>query len=165
MKIGVSAAFMSPLATRLHLLGNRLMTSGIARRCAAASLLAMVVLPTTDIQSVQASRADGHWIIRDLVLTIFDCGHLVCGRIAWIKDPARRPLQCGKTIVWGLAGRGPNEWTGGSILDPDDGVTYQLSAKLQADDTLNARIFKGVPLIGKTEILKRVDLRALKDRC
>jgi uncharacterized protein (DUF2147 family) len=138
---------------------------GIVRRCAAAALLAMLVLSTTGIQSVEASRADGAWMIKDLVLTIFDCEHFVCGRIAWLKDPARRPFQCGKTIVWGLAGRGPSEWTGGSILDPDDGTTYQLSAKLQTDDTLNARIFKGVPLLGKTEVLRRIDLRPLTDRC
>jgi uncharacterized protein (DUF2147 family) len=142
-----------------------LMTLGIARQFAAASLLATLVLLTTSIQGVEASRADGEWMVKDLVLSIFDCDHLVCGRIAWLKDPARRPFQCGKTIVWGLVGRGPNEWTGGSILDPDDGRTYQLSAKLQADDTLNARIFKGVPLLGKTEVLKRIDLRALTDRC
>src|SRR5690349_6691893 len=119
----------------------------IARRYAAASLVAMLILPATGIQVVEASRADGEWMIRDLVLTIFDCGNFVCGRIAWLKDPARRPSQCGKTIVWGLAGQGLNEWTGGSILDPDDGRTYQLSAKLQTDDTLNARIFIGVPLL------------------
>jgi uncharacterized protein (DUF2147 family) len=102
---------------------------------------------------------------QDLVLTIFDCEHLVCGRIAWLKDPARRPFQCGKIIVWGLVGQGPNEWARGSILDPNDGATYQLSAKLQADDTLNARIFKGAPLLGKTEVLKRINLQALTDRC
>ena len=100
-----------------------------------------------------------------MVLTIFDCEHLVCGRIVWLKDPARRPLQCEKTIVWGLNRQGPSEWTGGSILDPDDGLTYQLSAKLQTDDTLNARIFKGVPVLGKTEVLRRIDIRPLTDRC
>jgi uncharacterized protein (DUF2147 family) len=141
------------------------MVLGIARQCAAAFLLAILVLPTIGIRGVEASRADGEWMIKDIVLTIFDCEHLVCGRIVWLKDPARRPFQCGKTIVWGLAGRGPNEWTGGSILDPDDGTTYQLSAKLQMDDTLNARIFRGVPLLGKTEVLRRVDLRPLADRC
>jgi uncharacterized protein (DUF2147 family) len=149
----------------MHFPSNRLMTSGIARQCAAASLLAILVLPTAAIQSVEASRADGEWIIKDVVLTIFDCEHHVCGRIAWLKDPARRPFQCGKTIVWGLVGQSPSEWTGGSILDPDNGTTYHLSAKLQADNTLNARIFKGFPLLGETEVLKRIDLRALTDRC
>jgi uncharacterized protein (DUF2147 family) len=149
----------------LHWQGDHLMALRIARRYAAASLLAILLLPLTGLQGVKASRVDGEWMIKDVVLTIFDCEHLVCGKIAWLKDPARRPFQCGKTIVWGLAGRGPNEWTGGSILDPDDGTTYQLSARLQTDDTLDARIFKGVPLLGKTEVLRRIDLRPLKDRC
>jgi uncharacterized protein (DUF2147 family) len=144
---------------------DRFIASRIARRFAAASLLAILVLPMIGIQSIEASRADGEWMIKDVVLTIFDCGHLVCGRIVWLKDPARRPVQCGRTIVWGLVGQGQNEWTGGSILDPDTNTTYQLSAKLQADNTLNARIFKGLPVIGETEVLKRVNLWALADRC
>jgi uncharacterized protein (DUF2147 family) len=142
-----------------------LIALGIARQSVAASLLAIFVLPMIGIPGVEAARPEGEWIIKDVVLTIFDCEHLVCGRIAWLKDPARRPLQCGKTIVWGLTRQGPNEWTGGSIFDPDDGLTYQLSAKLQTDDTLNARIFKGVPVLARTEVLRRIDIRPLSDRC
>jgi uncharacterized protein (DUF2147 family) len=113
----------------------------------------------------KASQVDGAWVTKDLVLNIFDCEHHVCGRIAWIRDPARRPAQCGKTIVWGLGPTGPSVWTGGSILDPDNGRTYRLSATYEADGTLHARIFQGVPLFGKTEILRRVDLKAFTERC
>jgi uncharacterized protein (DUF2147 family) len=56
-------------------------------------------------------------------------------------------------------------WTGGSIFDPDDGATYQLSATLQSDGSLHARIYKGIPLIGKTEVLQRVSARLPEDRC
>lgn len=106
-----------------------------------------------------------HGLIGDLVLTIFDCQHHVCGRIAWLKDPSRRHLQCGKIIVWGLEARGPNEWVGGSILDPDDGKTYRLSATLATDGTLRARIFEGIPIFGKTQILQRTDTRVLAGLC
>jgi hypothetical protein len=37
----------------------------------------------------------------------------------------------------------------------DDDRTYRLAATLETDGTLHARIFKGVPLLGRTEILKR----------
>jgi uncharacterized protein (DUF2147 family) len=97
-------------------------------------------------------------------LHIFDCQHAVCGQIVWIGDEARSPSQCGKTIVWGLEAQGPNEWVGGSILDPDDGNTYRLSATYETDGTLHAQIFKGIPLFGRTEILKRVDVRKLTER-
>jgi uncharacterized protein (DUF2147 family) len=141
------------------------MKPGIARRHFAASLMAMLLLLMTGFQYSEASRVDGAWIIGDLVLNIFDCQHLVCGRIAWLKEPARRHSQCGKTIVWGLESRGPNEWAGGSILDPDDGHTYRLSAELATDGTLRARIFEGIPIFGKTEILQRTDVRFLTERC
>jgi uncharacterized protein (DUF2147 family) len=117
------------------------------------------------IGQAKASHVDGTWIIKDLVLHIFDCQRSVCGRIVWIKDAARRPSQCGRTIVWGLEAKGSNEWAEGSILDPDDGETYRLSATYEPDGTLHARIFKGMPLFGKTEILKRVDVQKLTGLC
>jgi uncharacterized protein (DUF2147 family) len=112
-----------------------------------------------------ASPVDGTWIIDDLALDLFECQALVCGRIVGINDPKRRPAQCGKTIVWGLAVSGPSEWTGGAILDPDDGAVYQLSATLQPDGVLAARIYRGIPLIGKTKMLRRIDPRTFPGRC
>ena len=141
------------------------MKAGIARRWFASAVMAMLLLSLLGIQEAETSPADGAWLINDLVLDIFDCQHLVCGRIVWIGDPARRPAQCGKTVVWGLQAQGRNEWADGSILDPDDGRIYRLAATLETDGTLHARIFKGVPLFGRTEILTRVDIRSLTGRC
>jgi uncharacterized protein (DUF2147 family) len=127
--------------------------------------LAAVVLSTIGIRKAAASPVDGTWIIRNLALNIYDCDLLVCGKIVSVKDAARRASQCGRTIIWGLEPKGPTEWSGGSILDPNDGKTYRLSATYEPDDTLRARIFIGVPLLGKTEILKRVDVRHLSGEC
>jgi len=112
-----------------------------------------------------ASPVDGTWVIDDLGLTLFDCKDLVCGRIVSINDARRRPAQCGKVIIWGLAKVGPAVWTGGSILDPDDDTQYKLSAELQPDGKLRARIYKGVPLLGRTKILRRIDRASLMGRC
>jgi len=68
-------------------------------------------------------------------------------------------------IIWGLAAVGASEWTGGSILDPDDETTYRLSAKLQSDGAIRARIYKGVQMVGRTKILTRIDLQSLAGRC
>jgi hypothetical protein len=89
------------------------MKTGSWRAWVSACILVVFALPG----GAAASPVDGAWMIRDLVLNIFDCQHLVCGRIVWIKDPARRPAQCGRTIVWGLEPKTPSSWTGGSILD------------------------------------------------
>jgi hypothetical protein len=61
--------------------------------------------------------------------------------------------------------KSPSVWTGGSILDPNDGKTYRLSATYELDGTLRARIFMGVPIFGKTEILKRIDTKSLPGLC
>jgi uncharacterized protein (DUF2147 family) len=125
----------------------------------------MVAAVAWPVGADAAPPADGQWMIRNLVLNIFDCANLVCGRIAWIGEPAKRASQCGRTIIWGLELKSPSVWTGGSILDPNDGKTYRLSATYEADGTLRARIFIGVPLFGKTEILKRIDTKSLQDLC
>jgi uncharacterized protein (DUF2147 family) len=141
------------------------MEAGIALPRFAAALIAMLLLSLLGVQETEASPADGAWLIKHLVLDIFGCQHLICGRIIWIGDAARRPAQCGKTTVWGLQAQGQNEWAAGSILDPDDDKTYRLTATLEPDGTLHARIFKGVPLFGRTEILKRVDIHSFTGRC
>ena len=81
-----------------------------------------------------------------------------CGKIIWLRDAERRPDQCGKQIIWGLLPDDNRHWSQGTILDPDNGKSYSLSAVLEPNGTLKARIFSGMPLFGKTEILRRVDL-------
>ena len=122
-------------------------------------------MSVADVRKGEASSVDGTWIIRNLALRIYDCDLLVCGTIVWMKDASRRASQCGKTIIWGLQPNGLTEWSGGSILDPNDGKTYRLSATYEPDGTLRARIFVGVPILGKTEILKRVDVQDLTEKC
>jgi uncharacterized protein (DUF2147 family) len=130
-----------------------------------AVLLAVLAWPALGTARAASSPVDGTWVIKDLGLDLFDCQDLVCGRIVSIKDPNRRPSQCGRIIICGLRAVGASEWTGGSILDPDDDTTYRLSAKLQPDGALRARIYKGVQLLGRTKILTRIDLGSLARRC
>src|SRR5271157_2336226 len=137
------------------------MKARVGRRWIAALLFVALACAALGIGCAVASPVDGTWIIDDLGLDLYDCRNLVCGRIVWIKDPNRRPSQCGRMIIWGLGVAGPSEWTGGSILDPDDDTTYQLAATLQPDGALRARIYKGIQLVGKTKILERIDLGSL----
>ena len=126
-----------------------------------ATAIGLMVCPRT----ATASPVDGSWAIRDLVLEVFNCQEAVCGRVAWTRDPRRRQQECGRTIVWGLSQAGPESWSGGSIYDPNDGNTYRLSATLEPDGTLHARIYDGIPLFGKTEVLRRVPPRSLDGWC
>lgn len=108
---------------------------------------------------------EGTWKVHDLVLDVFSCQESFCGKVVWTKSPQRRQVDCGRTIVWGLSQEGPQTWSGGSIYDTTDGNTYRLSATLEPDGTLHARIYRGVPLLGKTEVLTRVPPRSLDGWC
>ena len=135
------------------------------RRWWLAVFLSALALPAFGVRNADASSMNGTWRIENLVLEIFDCQQLVCGRIVWIGEEALRPAQCGKTIVWGLAQTTPTAWNGGAILDPKDGKTYRLSATYQPDGELRARIFLGIEPLGQTKMLKRVDIHSFSGRC
>jgi uncharacterized protein (DUF2147 family) len=97
----------------------------------------------------------------------------MCSRILWLlvprnpqgqlqrdkknPDPAlrSRPL-CGLTILWNLQPTGPDSWGDGWFYNPDDGKTYNVSAKLASPDVMIARIYVGIPFLGKTKTLVRV---------
>jgi uncharacterized protein (DUF2147 family) len=130
-----------------------------------ALLLMGMTVQQSDARSADGASVNGTWQIRGLALEIFDCERAVCGRIVWVNDPNRRQSQCGKIIIWGLTPEGASKWKGGSILDPDDGKTYRLAASMEHDGVLHARIYRGVPLLGRTEILRRVDPRTLTGHC
>jgi uncharacterized protein (DUF2147 family) len=127
--------------------------------------IAVYLLACVLVGSAVASPITGTWQIRDLVLNVFKCPSGVCGRIAWLENRSQRRSLCNRRIVWGLAARGSNRWDGGSIIDPDDSYIYHLSAVLQRDGTLRARIFEGEPVFGQTEILRRVSLRSFAGIC
>ena len=85
-------------------------------------------------------------------IEINPCGKSICGKIvggnsgpgevetdAKNKDAALRNRSLnGLVIMKGFSG-GPNEWTGGTIYNPNDGGTYKASVKLAAQDTLQVK--------------------------
>lgn len=57
----------------------------------------------------------------------------------------------GMTILWGLRKNG-DEWSGGEILDPDNGKVYRCKMTLFEDGTqLNVRGFIGISLFGRSQ--------------
>ena len=107
-----------------------------------------------------------------VALQIFDCSGFLCGKIVWLlrpDDPAGQPALdhrnpdpalrqrhlCGLTIVWGLRPAGQNHWSNGWLYDPKDGITYHVSARLTSATIITARVYRGTPLVGRTEILVR----------
>ncbi len=117
---------------------------------------------------------EGVWLIDSRVaVQIFDCGHLLCGRILWLQIPRdtqgqlhqdknnpnpalRQRKLCGMMIFWGLHPAQPDEWEGGAFYNPDDGRTYNIAAKLTSADTITARMYEGFQPFGRTKVLHRV---------
>jgi uncharacterized protein (DUF2147 family) len=118
-------------------------------------------------QTAAAVTPEGTWLISQRVaVQVFDCKGLFCGRIVWLRQPALRTRQmCGRTIVWGLTPAGADQWSNGAFFDPENASTYSLSAMLQADGTIAARIYDGISIFGRTEILRRIALRSLRGWC
>jgi len=57
----------------------------------------------------------------------------------------------GMTFLWGFKREG-NKYTGGQILDPDEGQVYHCRMELSADGTrLEVRGYVGIPLFGRTQ--------------
>ena len=60
-----------------------------------------------------------------------------------------RPVK-GLTIVTGMKKTGPNEWSGGKILDAENGKYYRCKMTLKGN-RLYVRGYIGVSLLGRTQ--------------
>lgn len=151
-----------------------------------AFLLGLVLLCMT----VQVPRAIGAtpvtnevWLMDSKVaVQMFDCGDLLCGRIVWLVIPRdaqgaltsdqrnpdislrQRPL-CGLTVLWALHPKGADRWEGGWFYNPYDGNTYRVSARLTSADLIIARIYRLIPVLGKTKTLQRVPHGTVEGWC
>jgi len=85
-------------------------------------------------------------------------------------DPAPRCTKCtdarrdqpvvGMTFITGLHqdSDSPLTWSGGEILDPDNGNVYRSKASVSEDGTrLMVRGYLGIALLGRTQIWKRAE--------
>ena len=82
------------------------------------------------------------------------------------EDPNPKCAKCpgdkkdqpiiGMQVLSGLKKESDNKWTGGKILDPDNGKTY--SCKIESIENgakLKVRGFLGISLLGRTQIWER----------
>jgi uncharacterized protein (DUF2147 family) len=51
-----------------------------------------------------------------------------------------------------------NEWSGGTIYDPESGSTYSCVIKAKDENTLDIRGYVGVKALGRTDVWKRVQV-------
>jgi uncharacterized protein (DUF2147 family) len=51
------------------------------------------------------------------------------------------------------------------VYDPKGDKTYNLKARVENRDRISARIYKGIPLFGRTELLNRIESHSLPGWC
>jgi uncharacterized protein (DUF2147 family) len=61
----------------------------------------------------------------------------------------------GITIIWGLV-YDDGEYSKGYVYNPRDGKTYRMQAELIESDRLRIRGYLAIPLLGKSQVWKRV---------
>ncbi|MEY4575513.1 MAG: hypothetical protein RL701_216 [Pseudomonadota bacterium] len=61
----------------------------------------------------------------------------------------------GIVIIWKLAFE-DGEYVGGRVYNPRDGKSYHLNAEVIDHDTVKIRGFVGIPLLGQSQLWKRV---------
>jgi uncharacterized protein (DUF2147 family) len=148
-------------------------------RGACAIFLLMTVHPLPASSAVPG----GTWMFANRVaLQFFDCSGQLCGRIVWLlrpdnpagqpdldylnPDPALRQRHlCGLTIIWGMQPNGQDHWSNGSLYDPKDGITYNVTAELSSPSIITARVYRGILRLGRTEILIRDPPLRFDGRC
>jgi uncharacterized protein (DUF2147 family) len=71
-------------------------------------------------------------------------------------DKKDKPIM-GMTIMWGLKQDGET-WSGGHILDPDNGTTYKCRVKIvDGGEKIDVRGYIGFSLLGRSQIWHRAE--------
>lgn len=102
------------------------------------------------------------------------------GKIVWLKEPIdaetnkpkvdknnpdekmrSTPLR-GYRILKDFQYTDKNEWTEGTIYDPENGNTYSCIIKMTDENTLDIRGFIGVSVLGRTDVWKRLKMPSKK---
>lgn len=103
-------------------------------------------------------------------------GEKYYGKIVWLREPIdpetsgpkldknnpdknlqNKPLR-GFRILKDFQFTDKNEWTEGTIYDPENGNTYSCIIKMTDDNTLDIRGYIGVSVLGRTDIWKRLKM-------
>ena len=107
------------------------------------------------------------------LVRIVDTGGVVSGKVEKIFEAAKADAKCekcegankdqpviGMTIINGVK-QDPEEtsiWTGGEILDPNNGKTYKVRLKpIEGGKKLEVRGYIGTPFLGRTQTWIRAE--------
>ena len=118
----------------------------------------------------------GVWLLSNqrIQMEIAPCDDRLCGKLVWFKNPndaeglplvdsknpdpalRTRPLL-GLTVLHNLRQTDDGTWEEGKIYNPDDGQEYNARMSVQDDGTLHVRAYVVFEVLGKTQVLTRVN--------
>lgn len=123
-----------------------------------------------------AANVTGLWMTqkKGIVIDLYECGQRLCGRTVWLKrmtnkdgsprldaknpDPAKRDRHwCGIEVINRLSPKGGAKWEGGKVYDPKTGLYFDFELRARDDGKLKVRGYKGVKMLGKSEVWTRAD--------
>jgi uncharacterized protein (DUF2147 family) len=151
---------------RLHMGSNTYGLRAAAALCLTAFAIHASELPLTPV---------GHWRTVDdktgkprSIVAIYEQNGRLFGRIESSLNPQNAGRRCdrckddrkdkpivGMVIVRGLAKDG-DEYNGGDILDPDNGVVYRCKVRLmEGGGKLSVRGYVGISLFGRSQVWSR----------
>lgn len=124
-------------------------------RSALQAFLALVIVCLA-ASPARAGDPTGLWLrpSTGTEILMFRCGGSLCGRIASVKDPARRET-IGKVIVSGGQQTADNVWEG-DLFNTEDGSTYSGHLTLQNASTLRLQGCALASVVCKGETWTRV---------
>ena len=148
-----------------------------------SALVSLMLVSVSYAQnSEEANRLIGVWEPSHgkAKVKIDKIGDKFYGRIVWLKtaknpetgeprvdknnpDESLRntPLR-GDRILKDFVYAGEDEWSEGTIYDPENGNTYSCSIKMTDENTLDIRGYIGVSALGRTDIWKRLKMPSKK---
>lgn len=123
----------------------------------------------------QAQGVTGKWKTIDdqtgeakSIVEVYERDGKIYGKVVEILNPEKKDAKCqnckgsdkdkpilGLVIIKGLSKDG-NQWSGGQILDPNNGKTYKCTMNLNGSNKLSVRGYIGISLLGRTQTWTRV---------
>jgi uncharacterized protein (DUF2147 family) len=144
------------------------------------SLLALVMIFFAFTSNDEGDRLIGVWQPSSgkAKVKIEKIGTKYYGKIVWLKEPndpnTQKPkvdknnpdesmrnvplkgYRMLKDFVYG----GKDQWNEGTIYDPENGSTYSCEINMKDKSTLEIRGYIGVKALGRTDVWKRLEIKA-----
>ena len=78
------------------------------------------------------------------------------------KDERKDKPLIGMKIMTDLKPDQPGYWSGGKILDPDEGEIYKVKVSTADGKKMDVRGYIGIPLLGRTQVWYKVEPQDMK---